>query len=542
MGQTPRPQRSFHFARVDYDHFRSKKGNGMGTETELKLHLDAADLSRLRRHPLIHALKRAKPVTRFQKSVYFDTPDFHLRDRKVQLRIRHIGRRRIQTVKTMGESLNGAWARGEWECEISDDMPEQAPLLSTEMAPLFEDDRVMRSLRPVFATEVRRTTYLLADDGWEVELAIDLGQVVAAQGSRSICEAEIELKSGRPSQLFDLALQLQKDIPGRLATVSKAERGYALLAGTSAPPQKALSPQLAPDASVADAFRLIARSCIGQLLANQTCLVETGDPEAVHQMRVALRRLRSAMNVFKEFLDTPETMSVREDVRGLLRHLGTARDSVVFVEEILEPLTRPYADEPGYAALCADFIADRQASHDSAVKAVSMPDFTRLILRLAKWCEDGDWLQADDGDLRRRLDHPARDLAGATLAKRDRKVRKDARRLSELDAAGRHKFRIEVKKLRYSIEFFSSLYQDRKIKRLIGALAALQDRLGLLNDIAVSRGRLRARAEQHGDKDLLWMSGMIAGWHAARVPGLLAKAEEDWKAYDRLPRFWLAEA
>lgn len=82
----------------------------MSTETELKLEIDVAAMRRLRRHAALKELKRAQPRTRFQKSVYFDTPDFHLRDNEVVLRVRHIGRRRIQTLKTMGECLGGAWA------------------------------------------------------------------------------------------------------------------------------------------------------------------------------------------------------------------------------------------------------------------------------------------------------------------------------------------------------------------------------------------------------------------------------------------------
>jgi inorganic triphosphatase YgiF len=508
----------------------------MGTETELKLQLDAAGLRRLRRHALVQSLKRARPMTRNQKSVYFDTSDFRLRDQKVLLRVRHIGRRRIQTVKTFGECQSGAWARDEWETEIPGDEPERAPLLATGASRLFEDERLMSALRPVFATEVRRTTYRLGNGIWEAELAIDEGQVVSAQGSAPISEAEIELKSGEAKLLFDLALQLQQDLPARLITTSKAERGYALVEGTILQPEKSPPLALAADATTAEAFRSIAGACISQLLINQNCLVDTQDPEAIHQMRVAIRRLRSAMSVFKEILGSPETASLTDELRWLQTHLSLARDSVVFIEEILDPLPGLFVDDPNYAALRANFVAERDAAHEAAVKALSQPRFTQIVLRLGCWAEGGDWLNTEDPERRGLLDRPVCLLAQSSLAKRDSKLRKGMRHLADVTPEVRHRLRIQVKKLRYSIEFFGSLYQSKKVKRLTLALGTLQDRMGLLNDIAVSRHRLRERAGR--SNDWLWIAGMIAGWHEARVGDLLVEAEDDWHAYDRVPRFW----
>lgn len=510
----------------------------MGTETELKLQLAPAGLRRLRRHSLVQSLKTARPVTRFLKSVYFDTPDLALREREVVLRVRHIGRQRIQTLKTLGECLGGAWARTEWECEIEGDLPELARLQDTAFAPLFAEDRLARELQPIFATEVRRTTYLLGEAGWQVELALDEGQLVAAQGSAPISEAELELKLGEPRQLFDLALRLQQDMPARVLTASKSERGYALVAGTRPIPQKAAPLQLDPAATAFQAFQAIARSCVGQLLVNQDCLIETHDAEAVHQMRVALRRLRSGMNVFKEFLDTPETASLREELRWLQGHLGAARDMDVFIGEILDPLAEVYGDDAGFVALREDFSAQQRANYEIAIQILSMPRFTRLMLSLGNWTEGGDWRHSDDPARQALLDRPARDLARATLAKRDRKVRRGLRHLAKLDEHTRHLARIEVKKLRYAVEFFASLYPDHKAKRLSGALAALQDRLGLLNDIAVSRGLLKQRAEEAGDPARLWAAGMVAGWHAARVAKLIDRATKDVDAYAKLRPFW----
>jgi inorganic triphosphatase YgiF len=510
----------------------------VGTETELKLQLETAGLRRLRRHPLVQSLKRGRPVTHLLRSVYFDTPDFRLRSLGVVLRVRHIGTRRIQTLKTMGECLGGAWVRSEWESDISGDQPEIAQLPEPELERLFADRRLAASLRPIFTTEVKRTAFILGAEDWEIELALDEGSLIADQGIVPICEAELELRHGEPRQLFDLALRLQKDMPARVMTTSKSQRGYALVDGSTLAPQKARPLVLALDATAADAFQAIARSCVGQLLVNQDCLIETHAPEAVHQMRVALRRLRSAMSVFKEFLDTPQTIALREEMRWLLGHLGAARDIDVFIAEILAPLAEFYDDEPGFAALRADFIAEKQVNYHIAMQILSMPRFTQLMLALGDWTEGGDWRHSDDPERRALLDRPARDLARAVLDKRDRSVVKGLKHLAKLDPHTRHLARIEVKKLRYAVEFFTSLFPAKKSRKLTTALAELQEGLGLLNDIAVSRATLKARAEDAGDAARLWAAGMIAGWHAARVGGLVAQAAKDVKAYTPLPRFW----
>ena len=510
----------------------------MPTETELKLQLDSTALRRLRSHPLVNRWKLARPVTRRELSVYFDTPGFDLRNRKTVLRVRHIGRRRIQTLKTAGDPAAGGWSRNEWEWEIAGDQPDLAPLRSGELAGLFADDGLLQSLQPVFSTEVRRTAYRLGNGGWEVDLALDDGRVVAAGNEAPISEAELELKRGGLHQLFALARELHADIPGRLALLTKAQRGYALLEGSKPTPVKAAAVALARDLSAGEALRSIARACLSHYLANQDCLAASRDAEAIHQMRVALRRLRSAMNAFKALLDTPDSLWLREQLRWLSGRLGQARDIDVFIADILQPVAGNAADAPGLASLLADFEARRGAAHAEVLGLLEDPRSTDLLLRLAEWSEGGDWLDSGDADRRMLLDQPAKALGQATLTSRHRKVRRAMRRLRELDPAQRHRLRINVKKLRYAVDFFSSLYPRGKPKKMVAALGAVQDRLGLLNDIATSCRRLKTHAEETADPERLWAAGIIAGWHAAHVDDLLDQAAENWKTYDRLARPW----
>ena len=426
------------------------KGDIVATETELKLHLDASGLRHVQRHRLVQSLKQGKAKTKTQISVYFDTPDFRLRDAGAVLRVRHIGTRRIQTLKTLGVSLGGAWARGEWEADIETDNPDLTILRQTEMSDLFSDERLKNELIPLFRTEVLRTTYQLAGTGWRVELAIDRGCVVTESAQLPISEIELELMEGEPRRLFDIALELQRGLPGRLSLISKAERGYALVEKRLQEPRKAEPIILSPTATVGEALKVIAHSCAGQLLANADCLLDTSEPEAIHQMRIAVRRLKSAMNIFRDMIDTSTTAHLKEELNWLLESLGRARDLDVFIGDILDPVAEIFTEEPGFFELCEEFRTIREHARAQALATLRDPRCTQLFLALGQWSEGGDWWNENST----MLWQPVRDLANSVLQMRHRKAHKHLRHLCHLSSDTRHAARINVKKLRYAVDFF----------------------------------------------------------------------------------------
>src|SRR5579871_2737267 len=121
---------------------------------------------------MVQRLKRGRGSSDFLKSVYFDTEDMRLRGSELVLRVRHVGGRRIQTLKTLGEPGAGVSRRQEWESEISGDAPEASPLREAAGWLPQPEDRLVRNLQPIFSTEIKRTTYTLGEDEWEVELAL----------------------------------------------------------------------------------------------------------------------------------------------------------------------------------------------------------------------------------------------------------------------------------------------------------------------------------------------------------------------------------
>jgi inorganic triphosphatase YgiF len=508
-----------------------------GHELELKMQVEPAVLATLKRHPLIARHRRGRAVTAYQRSVYFDTPDHLLYHQGIVLRVRSRGAKRIQTVKHVGERTAGLFRRREWEMQIAGDAPDLVPLLESELGAVFSVSGLAAALRPIFATEVRRTIHTLGTEEWSVELAFDEGSIVPLTGATDhavpFCEVEIELRDGPAACLYGLARRLQEGQPIRLLTQSKAERGFSLVAGAGIRPRKAVPVALAEDMNAGQAFQQIGRSCIGHLLANQDALTETRHPESIHQMRVALRRFRSAMNVFRSFTATPEASRIKEEIRWLLAGLAPARDADVFLAEIVDDVPARLHG-PGLDTLRMHFEKRRNEAYEIALARVRDPRFPALVLAIGAWLDDGDWLTRDAA----RSGMPATLFARAELDRRHAKLKKAGRHLAKLPPIERHEFRIQVKRARYACEFFQSLFGERRTRKMVGLLAEVQDALGGLNDIAVARVILSEAITGRSDCAEAWTAGLIAGFHEARAERLLPKALASWQQFASTEKFW----
>ncbi len=265
----------------------------MGIETELKFKVAPQDLRKLQG---ARALRRKPMKEENLISVYFDTPKHKLARNSVSLRVRHNGDKRLQTIKFEGS--DGSFRRGEWEREIKGNLPNLRKPLGAALAPLLTK-KLKRRLKPMFATCVHRTSVPVSKNGSRIEVALDEGQVRAGRRSASISELELELKRGKPGDVFKLAREMAKLAPAKLALKSKAERGYDLIDHRPIQAVCAEKIKLRPGTSTADAFRIIGRSTLRHITANEIA-VQRSDSESVHQMRIGLRRLRAAISLFSE--------------------------------------------------------------------------------------------------------------------------------------------------------------------------------------------------------------------------------------------------
>jgi triphosphatase len=454
-------------------------------EIELKLAFDPADAPRILSHPLL-AESDAEPETRELISIYYDTGDDILRRAGLFLRVRSAGDGYVQTIKTAPEAE--FLERNEWEQAVPSHEPDlDAAEGITALAPLLSPG-VREALQPRFHTRFVRKTYRVRRDTSDIELAVDQGEVTAGVKAAPISELELELKAGDKRALFLLARELAETVPLSLAVKTKAERGFELVDGSDHEVERTGDVVITPDMTVAEAFRAVGRSCLRQIVVNAPA-VRDGCPEALHQMRIGLRRLRAGIVLFGDVLGD-ELDAIKDKLKWITRELGPARDLDVFAADVLDPLRAAHPDDPELAEAHRDFVERRAAAYARAVGAVGSAHFRETLLDLAAWIETGAW------GAETQAQSPVVDYARSALSRLRRRVKKRGRNLRDLPAAERHKLRIAAKRLRYATEFFAATFPGKKAakrrEKSLETLKTLQDSLGVLNDIATRKAMLAA--------------------------------------------------
>ena len=516
----------------------------MAREIELKLAVPERSLRRASRLPWLRKLANGPAIRQKLVSVYFDTRKFKLRDNGLTLRIRNVGGKRVQTVKANTNGSAAASGRDEWEKEIASDEPDLKQLKGTALEPMARP-KFRKSLRAVFETDVRRIAMPIRLGKSEIEVAFDSGRIRTGARSEQISEIELELKRGDPADLARLSERISRSIPAAYCARSKAERGYALSASEHDKPVRAEEIVIAPTASTGDAFLVIGLSCLHHIAANEDAL-RHGETEGVHQMRVGLRRLRAAISVFKDLVQADDTEKIKAELKWLSEQLGPARDFDVFVKEGVAPLRKAAPRQPELGLLEADLSEKRDKGLRVAKVAVTSERYRNAVLKTALWIIDGEWSRNADPLVAARRNRPVTAFAQEVLGQRTRKTVKKLKKLETLDALHRHRLRIAAKKLRYTTDFFASLFSKAKARkarrRFEKVLKALQDALGKLNDISVHERMARQFA--HPDRkskkktEKAYAIGLLAGRekHLARL--CFADAAKAGRQLSEAQSFW----
>jgi triphosphatase len=504
-------------------------------EVELKLAIDPLALPRLKRHAALLAAVAGPARSARVASVYYDTAAFDLRDAGVGLRVRRDGRRWLQTLKGAGSAVAGLYQRPEYEWPLAMPRLDHARFAATPWEKLLTKAGVGDALKPVFRTEIRRTSQPLAfADGTRALLCIDVGYVQAGRRRSAISEIEIELSAGHARPLFEFAQALAGDLPLTLAPLSKAERGYRMVAQRPPSPLRARPVPLAAGATVAQALAAIADDCLAQVGGNAEGVGAGADSEFLHQMRIGVRRLRSlirlARGVTTEF---PEPLAA--ELRWLATSLGPARDWDVFTEEVLPPIAHSFRARRELTSIRIRAARRRAQHRASAQAAVASPRFLQLLLALGAYFADVAAAAAPP-----EAPPSAAAFASALLGTREQKLRKLGKRLPTATSGERHAVRIAAKKLRYAAEFFAPLFAQRRARAYIRSLSRLQSALGVLNDAATAE-RLLAELvppESTSAPRVAHAAGLARGWIAASQANGIGAVDEAWREFARRKPFW----
>jgi triphosphatase len=482
------------------------------TEVELKFQVPAA-----RAQALARAVATASARRVSLRAQYFDTEDRRLAAAGLALRVRKEGRRWVQTLKGAGD---GIWQRLEHE------VPLQLPAGTLPFAdPALHDgtpaaEALRRALgndgvlQPTYGTVVTRTQRLLRAPGCSVELAFDQGALLAGERRWPLRELEFELKSGEPAALTALAARWVQRFGLTLDTRTKAERGDRLARGQRlGAPVKAAALALPDAVDVDSALRRVVGNCLQQVLANASDLAHEDDtePEHLHQLRVGLRRLRTALRELGPLVPgVPDEWGAA--LGTLFGRLGSARDRDALAQTLLPALHKAGADD-----LQLPVIEPEPAAQVALREAATALLWLQLVAFAAGSAPSE---QAFKPAVRLRL------------ARLFKQVRRDAARFDALDDEARHRLRKRVKRLRYLSEFAGTLFREPRLRSFLKRLAPAQEALGEFNDVCVARALFKDAA---ADEPLAMFA---LGWLAHERDDAIARCARELARLRRAPPFW----
>lgn len=488
-------------------------------------------------------LAAGKPATRKLRTIYFDTADHRLKDLGIALRVRRMGRSWLQTIKARGAIKGGFSEALEVEAPVRACRPDLSAVFDTGLQQSISDAVGNDQLTPMIETAIQRTTQKLRLGDTIVELAFDTGVITAADRSAPWSEIEFELIEGQTSVLFDIVKAVFPRDGLRFSRKSKAARGFMLMEKGIV--EDAISPRCAGDVaarkgdSAEAAARRVLEDCADQVGANMEVVRLLDDAEAAHQLRVGLRRLRSAFELFAPVLASAEMERLDAEAKWLAGDVGRLRDLDACGADVVETQMKDHPDEVELAALRLR-LADRASLVRAEVREILVSERAQgFVLDLAKFVATRAWRTADGRGKDAVVDMPARDFAEMALETCWKKLRKRARDIETLDEERRHGLRKALKKMRYAVEFFGGCFPAKRVKPFLKRLKQLQVVFGQLNDAVVTR---RLLADPALIDPASPAHARAAGWMAGATQALGSHQWEQargfWDDLRRTRRFW----
>jgi inorganic triphosphatase YgiF len=484
-------------------------------ETELKLSFSPKDLAVLLQHPLLAAKGKRQKL----HNIYYDTPELLLMKQGIAVRERKILRRLLLTVKMNQTNIGGLSQRLEWE----------APTIhgQFDFQTLIEDPTLAEKMTllapqliPIFTTDFTRHSWEMTYRGAVIEVAIDQGQVMTKRGEalfeEAICEVELELKTGSPVTLYGLARVLSRGVRLHPSAASKAERGYKLFKGIEHQPVKPPSMTVDPHVAPLVTFERIVLECLNHLQVNDIGVVQDTDDEYIHQARVAMRRIRSAIKLFSPVLPEAFVAQWNGIWRDYANVLGAARNWDVFLYETFVQLKQAFPNHPEIATLEMYAKEQRLQAHQKVVTTFGSRSYSVHCISFAEASMNLPHhpviknrlkiIAQSQATLEPIAEENTQEFATRLLKRQHRRFMREVmvphRNLEES-----HHLRLDLKKVRYSFDFFLNLFPKKGITAFIKTLARAQVLLGDMNDLATAEALLKTRQLSQPDIAHAWIIG-----------------------------------
>jgi CHAD domain-containing protein len=478
--------------------------------------LPPAAVSRLARLPCIQAHRHGRSRSAPVELLWMDTADAALAATGWMLEAPRRGPRLLRCLQPASDM---PWHPGQ--------------PTDTEAAPPDDEGA---PLAPVAAFTGRRSVLHLASAEGEVALELLSGHLRSLTTDRPV--ARLCIRGGAPAVLAAArAIAAEVELVPPLASL--AEEARALAGNTAARPQRLGPPDTSAAIAAEDAFVQAMGHLLEVLHQHAARIRHDGGPEAVHQSRVALRRMRSVLRVFRRATDVAALRSLDARLREVVGILGPARDWDVFLAGIGQEVAEAFPDDARVAALLRAAQARREAAYDTAIAMVAAPAWRLLMIDAVGMLVTRPWRDGAEEARAALLDMPAEAFGRAVLDRRWSRLRRAGADFETRTAEELHELRLDGKRLRYAAEVFAPLFDARRARRFLRRLARLQDGLGIANDAAVARGL--ARSLTGGGAGRGWAVGVVEGWCEARVVEHRGDALRAWRGLGGKDRFWTGD-
>jgi triphosphatase len=481
---------------------------------DLELSVDPDDAPRLLRLPLFASAARGR--ARARPIVWHDSADAALTASGLSLALEH-GMWRLEKLVPQSADF---WPSG---------MP--PPVLAQATAPEAVGHDLPSPLAPVVAFTGRQRNLVLETAQGTVTVAVISGTLRAVTQEHRVTRVHL---TGDDRAVLQVALALAAELRLAVALATLAGEALSSARGMNTPVRRLGAPMLPEALNAPDAFAFALAHLTDVVLHFAPAAAEdVSGPEPVHQMRVALRRLRSTITVFRPLLDCPELQAAAAGLKILGQRLGPTRDWDVFLTDTLPPVTAAFPKDERLTRLVSAAARRRQQCHVALREFLEGAEFRRLGIELAWLAGARCWHPAPPPE---PGDEPS--LRGFAASVLDRRLRKlhGGDDIAEQDAAGLHKLRLRIKRVRYAMELFESLYPGKPTRRLIHRLADAQDGLGTLNDLSVAETLLSQLGGPAGRSG--YAVGLVLGFTAAHTTKLLPRVMRRWAKLQRAGKPW----
>lgn len=381
-------------------------------------------------------------------------------------------------------------------------------------------------IAPVGAFAGRARSYV-ADD---VAIAVRHGELRGVLETRPSCRLGLTGPVASIARLLPSLHALALSVPRS----SLAREAVAASRGTALPARHLGAPALGGDVSVGDGLAAIIGHLLDALLFWTDAFRRDRPPEAVHQARVATRRLRSALSIYRSVAECPELAALMAAAKQCAATLGAARDWDVFLAVAGAHLAQATGGDPRIATLLRAAARQREAAYGALADYLASPEFRHFELSLGLAAALRPWASIDSGASATALQQPTLPFAAAVLTKRLKSVRHRGRQLEALPTEALHELRKDCKRLRYAAEFFAPAFSAKQAKPFLRRLSEVQEELGALNDMAAS-GLLMT---QLGRPGCGYAGGVVHGMAVSGALPARSRIRKSWKSFKRADPFW----